>query len=205
MQNILRLASKNTAAITQQPRVSHVQQQHSAAVQMQGSNWHQTTDMSWNHTNGRSYAGNEGGLCSSWEILCAKIFALPRQSFKFITGLSLLCSCLSRKNINHLHMHMFNLYSFLSILDFCTADCCTSLLSICNSTWWWTKLQLIWFFTLVCLVVVDLHCADCFLCLISLKWMDPSLPHSEHYKYTSINHIVSNGPFRYLTQDGSFI
>ena len=145
MQNILRLASKNTAAITQQPRVSHVQQQHSAAVQMQGSNWQQTTDMSWNHTNGRSYAGNEGGLCSSWEILCAKIFALPRQSFKFITGLSLLCSCLSRKNNNHLHMHMFNLYSFLSILDFYTADCCTTLLSICNSTWW-TKLQLIWFF-----------------------------------------------------------
>ena len=146
MQNILRLASKNTAAITQQPRVSHVQQQHSAAVQMQGSNWQQTTDMSWNHTNGRSYAGNDGGLCSSWAILCAKIFALPRQSFKFISGLSLLCSCLSRKNINHLHMHMFNLYSFLSILDFYTADCCTSLLSICNSTWWWTKLQLIWFF-----------------------------------------------------------
>ena len=144
MQNILRLASKNTAAITQQPRVSHVQQQHSAAVQMQGSNWQQTTDMSWNHTNGRSYAGNEGGLCSSWAILCAKICALPRvprQSFKFISGLALLCSCLSRKNINHLHMHMFNLYSFLSILDFCTADCCTSQLSICNSTWWWTKLN----------------------------------------------------------------
>ena len=36
-------------------------------------------------------------------------------------------------------------FVFFLSLDFCTADCCTSLLSICNSTWW-TKLQLIWFF-----------------------------------------------------------
>ena len=183
MQNILRLASKNTATITQQPRVSHVQQQHSAAVQMQGSNWQQTTDMSWNHTNGRSYAGNEGGLCSSWAILCAKICALPRvprQSFKFISGLSLLCSCLSRKNINNLHMHMFMLnlyffYPYIFVLLTAAPLCCLSaILHDDEPSYNWSVFLLLFLVYLVVVVVVDLHCADCFLCLISLKWMDPS-------------------------------
>ena len=106
----------------------------------------------WNHTNGWSYAGNDGGLCSSWAILCAKIFALPRQSFKFITGLSLLCSCLSRKNINHLHMHhMFNLYSFYPyifvLLTAAPLSCLSAILHdepsynwydfLLLCAWWW--------------------------------------------------------------------